>query len=216
MAIEAQQFTEKDELIAKFYTLRAGLSAIAEENKEIKSVESQLWNYQRKENSHKNEIQKLYEKEELHIYQKKRGLERDLENVQHLYNSKEAELSKAKSKLNELNKPGAYQKYRPSLGCAVYSFYLVIGFIIFIFLLAAFMISPLANSFKKYEDIIGILGGISGIILTIFVIESIKKAKAKKELNKVAFGCTKNVSKIEKELLQYKSQMEEITNIRTN
>lgn len=40
MAIEASKFTEKDELIAKFYTLRAGLSVIAEETEKIKAAET--------------------------------------------------------------------------------------------------------------------------------------------------------------------------------
>ncbi len=47
MAIEAGQFTEKDELIAKFYTIRAGLSVISEEwentmakAKEVRNLES--------------------------------------------------------------------------------------------------------------------------------------------------------------------------------
>ncbi len=42
MAIEAYQFTEKDELLAKFYTLRAGLSVIAEENNSLRIANDEL------------------------------------------------------------------------------------------------------------------------------------------------------------------------------
>ena len=42
MAIDASTFTQKDELIAKFYTLRAGLSVIAEETDKIKNAENEL------------------------------------------------------------------------------------------------------------------------------------------------------------------------------
>ena len=42
MAIEASKFTEKDELISKFYTLRAGLSVIAEETSKIREGEYEL------------------------------------------------------------------------------------------------------------------------------------------------------------------------------
>jgi len=42
MAIDANQLTEKDELIAKFYTVRAGLSVIAEETKKISDSEAKI------------------------------------------------------------------------------------------------------------------------------------------------------------------------------
>ena len=42
MAIEASNLTEKDELISKFYTVRAGLSVIAEESAKIHLAESNL------------------------------------------------------------------------------------------------------------------------------------------------------------------------------
>ena len=42
MAIDASKFTDKDKLIAKFYTLRAGLSVIAEETDKIKHEEDKV------------------------------------------------------------------------------------------------------------------------------------------------------------------------------
>ena len=42
MAIDASKFTKKGELIAKFYTLRAGLSVIAEDTDKIKTSENEL------------------------------------------------------------------------------------------------------------------------------------------------------------------------------
>ncbi len=42
MAINAGNFTEKDNLIAQFYALRAGLSAISEETEEIQSLENEI------------------------------------------------------------------------------------------------------------------------------------------------------------------------------
>ncbi|MBQ7338538.1 MAG: hypothetical protein IJW40_08820 [Clostridia bacterium] len=43
MAIEAREYTEKDELIGQFYALRAGLSAIAQETQEIHEIEEKIY-----------------------------------------------------------------------------------------------------------------------------------------------------------------------------
>ena len=60
MAIEASKFTEKDELIAKFYTLRAGLSVIAEETEKIKAAEKELEAITAKNNENNKNVQQEY------------------------------------------------------------------------------------------------------------------------------------------------------------
>ena len=60
MAIEASKFTEKDELIAKFYTLRAGLSAIAEETDKIKKVEQELSELNNKNEEYNKKVNDEY------------------------------------------------------------------------------------------------------------------------------------------------------------
>lgn len=57
MAIDASKFTEKDELIAKFYTLRAGLSVIAEETGKIKQAERELLNLNTKNEAHNKKVE---------------------------------------------------------------------------------------------------------------------------------------------------------------
>ena len=57
MAIEASKFTEKDELIAKFYTLRAGLSVIAEETEKIRQAEQHLSILNVKNTDHNKAVQ---------------------------------------------------------------------------------------------------------------------------------------------------------------
>ena len=63
MAIEASKFTEKDKLIAKFYTLRAGLSVIAEETDKIKAAEKELATFEEKNKEHNNQVLLKYNSE---------------------------------------------------------------------------------------------------------------------------------------------------------
>ena len=81
MAIEAQQFTEKDELIAKFYTLRAGLSAIAEENEKISSVQSQIFSLKRKDENYQYDAREKLD--ELEDSWRVMTLDRDLSDAKH-------------------------------------------------------------------------------------------------------------------------------------
>ena len=57
MAIEASKFTEKDELISRFYTLRAGLSVISEETEKIKQAEQHLSILNGKNTDHNKAVQ---------------------------------------------------------------------------------------------------------------------------------------------------------------
>ena len=61
MAIEANKFTEKDELIANFYILRAGLSTIAEETAKIKSAEKELDELKTQNEENNNQIKLAYQ-----------------------------------------------------------------------------------------------------------------------------------------------------------
>ena len=60
MAIDANKYTQKDELIAKFYTLRAGLSVIAEETDKIKAAENDLAELEEKNIKHNEQILTKY------------------------------------------------------------------------------------------------------------------------------------------------------------
>lgn len=61
MANEASQFTQKDELISKFYLLRAGLSVIAEETNKIKTAEAELADLVAKNEENNAEVLKKYD-----------------------------------------------------------------------------------------------------------------------------------------------------------
>ena len=60
MAIDASKFTDKDKLIAKFYTLRAGLSVIAEETEKIKTVENEIKDLEYKNDEHNRNVLATY------------------------------------------------------------------------------------------------------------------------------------------------------------
>lgn len=55
MAIDANKLTEKDELVSQFYTLRAGLSAIAKESNKLRNAENHIQKLQGEINKIKNE-----------------------------------------------------------------------------------------------------------------------------------------------------------------
>ena len=104
MAIEAKEFTEKDELIAKFYTLRAGLSAVAEETKQIREQEKKKRELIRLDAEHRKEV-------EGRLASKKRELEENMQpNINNIGNSlyeERKEHTKQSQELNRLNSPGA-------------------------------------------------------------------------------------------------------------
>ena len=87
MAIEAKDFTEKDELIAQFYTLRAGLSVIAEEMKYIRDLENSKNNLVNQDREHREKVAHL-------LFEKKWRVEKEFEK----------EIKTTKSKIEDLRR----------------------------------------------------------------------------------------------------------------
>ena len=61
MTIEAGNLTEKDELISKFYTIRAGLSVIAEQSDRIRNAEAKLNLVRDEDENHRNSVERQYQ-----------------------------------------------------------------------------------------------------------------------------------------------------------
>lgn len=204
MAIEAQQFTEKDELIAKFYTLRAGLSAIAEETKEIKSVENELNDYLRKDKENQIEIKEKYEEKNSQNRSKKSKLENKLEACEYLCNREKRALSDAKSKLDELNRPMAYMKFKKEYSLVIFITTAIISIVTFEILFYS-LIQFTFPSFVQKNDYIGmhfVLWGVNMIIVS-FVYNIIRNQNAKKICKKEISNCEAIISSIKREISRY-------------
>ena len=63
MAIEARTFDEKDELIARFYTLRAGLSVIAAETQKFKKNNDEMEDLKYYKKNHEEKLNRLAKEE---------------------------------------------------------------------------------------------------------------------------------------------------------
>ena len=124
MAIEAQQFTQKDELIAKFYTLRAGLSAIAEENQKLTNSVSQI-----SKKIYENSIyyQELKSSQSKDLSAISPALYQNQENAKLLqlrFENLESEKDTKVRELSKLKQPDGYKKlaeqYIPSVGIIIF------------------------------------------------------------------------------------------------
>ena len=110
MAIEANQLTEKDELIGKFYTVRAGLSVIADENQKIKH--SIYWTDQLKKiNERRNKnSQNKYDDDMSGFNSQKINLENNIEQESKNLNSANNSLA-YKTRLKKENKEKNFAGY---------------------------------------------------------------------------------------------------------
>jgi len=79
MAIEAGQLTEKDELIGKFYAVRAGLSVIADENAKIRRQEEEISTKKSINSSSNQTTSEKYQRDLETFNSKKDRLEEELE-----------------------------------------------------------------------------------------------------------------------------------------
>ena len=103
MAIEAKDFTEKDELIAKFYTIRAGLSVIAEETEKFRKLEEKISDLKYQDKQYKEKIVRDTQIERYDLQRRIHELEENEKEAQkslsYLMNSRRA-ISNTDSKIN--------------------------------------------------------------------------------------------------------------------
>lgn len=122
MAIEASNLTEKDELIAKFYTIRAGLSVIAEESEKIRSLEDEINDLKRKDENYKKKACETVERE-------KWNLEYKLQEANKTFETLQRGLNYQKDQRNILVKNGS-KKYKPYLRWDIITILCIVGSII--------------------------------------------------------------------------------------
>ena len=141
MAIEASNLTEKDELIAKFYTIRAGLSVIAEESGKIRTLESEIEDLEWKDVEHR-------EKSRKEAKSRKWDLEYKLQKVNEEIESKQYNLRYDKNRKNALVEKGS-KEYRPKLPTGVIATVCIVGFLI---IAAVFMAitGPISDGFLVF------------------------------------------------------------------
>ena len=94
MSIDGNKISNKDELIAKMYTLRAGLSAISQEIDQIKMAENEIALYETKNKEKKAEIEMLYQAQEEENAQAKAKYHQQIQNIKNEIADKESLLRK--------------------------------------------------------------------------------------------------------------------------
>lgn len=102
MAIEAKKLIEKDELINKFYTVRAGLSVIAKESAKIRAAERRLEVARQKDENHDKAMDSEYKKDCSSYYEKLGNLEASLNEKKQFMCEKESALEIANNNKKEL------------------------------------------------------------------------------------------------------------------
>ena len=127
MAIDAKEFTEKDELIAKFYTLRAGLSAAAEEAEKLREANDETMLLWYNAEDHRDEVKRKLDNE---LYEIKENHEARLEQLNVDFYQPRTEYYSNERRLSELTSPGAFGAFwdTTKLGIA-WILFGIIGFI---------------------------------------------------------------------------------------
>ena len=119
MAIEASNLTEKDELIAKFYTIRAGLSVIAEESYRVKDKENEIYSLSNQDYTYRKErIQELKIKAMV--------LQGEVSKLKSSLYVSNYELSKLRNEYNIVDNENFYRRHISPFLCAALSVF--IGF----------------------------------------------------------------------------------------
>ncbi len=114
MAIEANQLTERDTLIEKFYTVRAGLSVIAEENEKIREAKEDITEAKKSNDSYNQTTKSNFDYEMQKFNNTKSSIEKDLYEKRNVKLSYEGQLKAATKKKTETEKVSAY-KYRKEI-----------------------------------------------------------------------------------------------------
>lgn len=189
MAIDAQKLTEKDELIAQFYTLRAGLSAIAEENQPIKETEKQIEIYRQKNKKNLWEIEQKYRKENSEISEIKWDKESKIKELKSSIEYSNNSIRSNKAKRSELQATKGYKKFRkkPHYGlCTV----ITLG-IMFVILAILDIVSGM-----EFSEVLVYFFFISPFV-TCFIYKRIADNKAKEKCNQEILNLTKEIQAFE-------------------
>ena len=205
MAIEAKDFTEKDELIAKFYTIRAGLSAIAEESEKIRDAENKVATLKREDEKDKKEIANDVNSKKWSIRETEDSLDYFQKQLDFLHRQKEALHS------------GGSKKYRPKLR----SDFMIIGCIfgtILIWLIAVAVLCSGVHSEAEFAFFVYILP-IMFILTVITPCKTWQRKKGDKILaaliseKEEEIKCKKNhIQKTAKSLEEKRRELYEIEN----
>lgn len=122
MAIDASSLTEKDELIAKFYTIRAGLSVIAEESEKIRKIEKEIQELKLEDESYR-------EKAKYDANREKNILEYEKLKTENKIKEAQSSLTNIKNERERIYNNGG-KKYRPSLPIGLMVALSIIGIVI--------------------------------------------------------------------------------------
>ena len=111
MAIEASNLTEKDELITKFYTVRAGLSVIAEQSSKIRLAESNLEKARENDENHDSNMEWQYMNDCKKYNVRLQDLEKRVFSAKEAVNEKNMLFSKKKDEKKKIEDTPAKKYY---------------------------------------------------------------------------------------------------------
>lgn len=164
MAIEASNLTEKDELITKFYTVRAGLSVIAKESSKIRLAESKFELAKIRDSSHDRTMEKKYKEDHENYNNRVQKLEEDMFLAKEVLNAKERLLSDRKKEKKKIEATPAKKYYKDEYGKLIVAVNIIVGILTFF---ASFMgIMPILYSLSR--DLGDFLPWILQMIFAIF------------------------------------------------
>lgn len=206
MAIEASGFTEKDELIAKFYTVRAGLSVIAEESKKIADTKSSL-NFEQEEfRRNKDNYEKKKSKFRMESKECENRVVASKRNIQTAENKlKELEFRK---KEVELNSNSRYSSFRVGLmitSCVVGAIFLIIAHSILGFIFTD------VYDVCDYDNFTAVFCfiGIPVLFLLSFIIPKTEQnIEGRKVKENITIDLERDIAFTEKQLSTYKKEYE--------
>ena len=130
MAIDASSLTEKDELIAKFYTIRAGLSVIAEESEKIRKLENEIQELKLEDESYRKKAKYDANREKHILDYEKCSTENKIKEAQ-------SSLTIIKNERERIYNDGG-KKYRPRLPIGLMVALSIIGIVITLIVVSIF------------------------------------------------------------------------------
>lgn len=222
MAIEARDFTEKDELIKKFYNVRAGLSVIAEENQKIKNIEKTIADLSMENDKNNKAMEQAQRTAELKYNQENLTYEKRKKDIESNLADTEKELDIYEAKLIDLNKKRKFEEeHIPSVpfewGCAGKIFLTIIIISCFI---ALFI--PLPDKIAAFLDFNTVWGKVFWITTTLLLTFGIpgwlthsnakdEKARQIKAINEEIEGLERNIKREKEYIEEIKTVLNSLT-----
>lgn len=204
MAIDASKFTDKDKLIAKFYTLRAGLSVIAEETEKIKRADEALKKSKQDYNNLINRrLESIRSENEEHIRTYKKNIatnENDIFKYEIDIKNHEAQIKKLQQSNEEARKP--------ELGCFAWIFCIFTA--LFTWSLGYAIVMAADSSVKMVIPMI--VGTIFAFVGTAIVYYLIKTIGLKWAENTVIKQNNNEITRLRSEIERLKSLIEILKN----